>query len=349
MEDLPRLLVHLLPHVRVLHGHLAASGGPQHRGTWGAAPAARSVPLHARPRIRGAARPNISGVVDRVPAPPRHLHGVFQRAAYRTVRCLPALSVSSPLVAGARAGVRAHLVLRDIADHGAFRHLRASVPAVRRRRPHHQHARCHAWVLGLHSALPLPARSARCGRAVHCARRGAHLVLASPARVWNRHGCHRRRALAVWHRGAGWAVGCKRAIRRAGWFAGRHVRHLHGHPCHHARPDDRPYGVAAARCAPRWLERAQLAVHRALRPSVLGVSLAAQLGECSVPNRGSYAPCRGGRGLYRGDRDRDRAGKRLPVLAGNYRAPGGAFGLQAPVRDAQRRYLQHARDVRGAG
>ena len=93
------------------------------------------------------------------------------------------------------------------------------------------------------------------------ARGAAHT--SPPARVWNRYGCHRRRALAAWHRGAGWAVGRERAIFRAGWFAGRHVRYLHGHSRHHARPDDRPYGVAAARCAPRWLECAAGSTSRA--------------------------------------------------------------------------------------
>ncbi len=182
------------------------------------------------------------------------MHGVFQRAAYRTVRRLPALSVSSPLVAGARVGVRAHLVLRGIAGHGAFRHLRASVPAVRRRRPHHQHARRHAWVLGLHSALPLPARPARRGRAVplRAARRTprSRAACSRLESIWLPpplcSGC-----MASWCR---WAVGRERAIRRAGGFAGRHVRYLHGHTRHHARADDRPYGAAAARCAPRWLE-----------------------------------------------------------------------------------------------
>ena len=142
-----RLLVRVLPHVRVLPRASAASRRPHGVCRLRGDTAACSLQLRPRVSRRNhllAKRPrNMAAGFAR----PVHLRGVLQCAVTFAIRSLPSLLFQAQMVAGAHHRFFGDALVRDDPAHRIVGHLRAPISSVRCGRPDPKHLRRHAGIL----------------------------------------------------------------------------------------------------------------------------------------------------------------------------------------------------------
>ena len=370
--------------MRVLPRTAAVARRPLGRRALRADAAARAVQLRARVPGRNDVLAKRSVHLAGRAARPVRLRGVLQRAAAGAAGHVPALLFPPHVVADARHRLSGDAVVRDDPAHRALGPLRASVPLVRRRRPHAEHAGSDDRIL---DGWTRDARAARHPARERGGARGGHARQRDEARAvvlhrsGDRPGCgrggdgrsrcagrsrgRRGRRRELGHGGAGRGRGIVRSVLRAGSCT--HPRADAGAEAAEAthREDGRDPGALVP--VPRTLRAVGVVRLGAVRAAVRRAGPRRGTGRRDERSRGVRRRTPGGRrrsvdglhdGLGRVAGRARRASRREEAVVrhaerravGNARHDGGrrGAGARAPRR-ARRRRGGRARACRGRG